>query len=1586
MIDPGNTRHHHPGTVSSSSSISSMAASEIHPHNSRINFDMPVSAPTTTDPPPQGNRIKRRPVNASLAAAAASAPTTPSRLPQPSTPDSLHNQPIATFTPPPMEHTPSISFMNSTPRRRPPPSSPSQNYHPLAASPVPPTLEPSPSSSFMSIPRRKPPAPHPGQRIEDVFQSARMPPSPSPRRPSLASVSSSAVNSDALALRREFHEKFSECDGKGIMDSGAIDELLEMVMTFSEFDDDSKTKYRSKSGDEKLQIIHKTYQVIEMQLQTHSGEFSPNLSSPDYYVAELQRLNRKMGEGRLRTATSSSALQGNGGLGSEKIGGGGGSGGGFLGNMARTFGASKAHKVSKDVLADLRVVSSHASGSWAFQFIERGGFTALFTLLHRVHEKEEESGKQKYVESEIAILRILQNLMRHNRGVRELLRLFTENTEDLDLLIYLLDHPSLLLAHTCAADFLLAILTLSEKPKGYNFIMLAFRTFKERSGEERMFSTFVTVLEDVVCSRGRWGTCVGASRTSDAVWGGAGTERRPTEGEIREFVRSCVTLVRYLIEMTPDLCMRICTRNQLLFAGFGRVIKQLRSWAPEEFCGIIKHLDDFEASAAEDMDEFSDGFETHVHIPEMSVDDPGEWIKLLSAFLKDDRDSMTALASIFHHLMIPVKTVDAISRARFYGMLDDVVAQVVLDRRGFYPDFTEMYGISTDRLMQDAVRSPPGKRKVSGELRELKRLRDRCTELDSERLSMQAARQEAESEWVRRIKDLEDALHMREATADHLKGKTIGEPPDSNKSTSSAANLSQPPPHAPPLVSCPPPLPPVANPAIPPPPPPPPALSAPGAPPLPPPPPPPPGSSVPPPPPPPDLSAPPPPPPPGLGAPPPPPLPAQIMVQQKVFPSVKLKNLQWEKLPDLVLGSTIWSRPISIEIGSANGKTPRALSPNDLEDTLDSLGIFRDVEHKFCAASQPILKQSGSSTSEDSVGSPSLGQRAKEQKAASPQTISIIDGKKAQNIMIMLERHKRGSIADIRRAVYTVDEETLTEPVVKQLIGFYPSKEEAAALKTHAGNPRVLRPAERFLLELLHIDSCEQRLQGILFKVSFAERSSQLERDGTALLSGLECVLQSEKFPRLLKIILALGNFINTGTNRGQVKGFRVDSINKLGDTKTSDGTSSLLHFVCGFVEEKFLPLLDFVKEFRDLERACGVSYVSLMEDLRDIKAGLSQLSLFVQSLKAKLPRRDSVADSAVDLRASGDHSPNHSSDKFLEVMEPFLETATKNFRKIQEMIAHCDRNYAELRSLYGEPKTSKRSPDEFLHVFQTFSQSFKNALEENHKEKQRRESEERRAKYQEERNALRQQRKEQQTQQRLMQPNLSVAEPNGDGEDASANDFLEALKRGCPVSIRDNMTSSKEDSGGDTRLKSSDGGIDSSPNLGRMRPARSILGLNSSEAEELGEKKQARSPAHSRAGSGALSRFTAKTRTVRKVSTNQVHELALHLLGNLTEDSPPANAITSGIISNGDPEPPTIESTETQDDSSDSLVPNESGTELTSSSGNESLIPPKAATISLLPPMLDSVKGSLFSPTLELDGDDGLLNAVLAAGVGNWS
>lgn len=64
-----------------------------------------------------------------------------------------------------------------------------------------------------------------------------------------------------------------------------------------------------------------------------------------------------------------------------------------------------------------------------------------------------------------------------------------------------------------------------------------------------------------------------------------------------------------------------------------------------------------------------------------------------------------------------------------------------------------------------------------------------------------------------------------------------------------------------------------------------------------------------------------------------------------------------------------------------------------------------------------------------------------------------------------------------------------------------------------------------------------------------------------------------------------VGNFLN-GTNfQGGAFGIRISSINKLVDTRASSNDTTLLHFLCTMVEEKFPSISDHL--INDLE-LCG--------------------------------------------------------------------------------------------------------------------------------------------------------------------------------------------------------------------------------------------------------------------------------------------------------------------------------------------------------------------------------------------------------------
>jgi hypothetical protein len=57
-------------------------------------------------------------------------------------------------------------------------------------------------------------------------------------------------------------------------------------------------------------------------------------------------------------------------------------------------------------------------------------------------------------------------------------------------------------------------------------------------------------------------------------------------------------------------------------------------------------------------------------------------------------------------------------------------------------------------------------------------------------------------------------------------------------------------------------------------------------------------------------------------------------------------------------------------------------------------------------------------------------------------------------------------------------------------------------------------------------------------------------------------LLSSPTLAAVLSVVLAAGNFLNHGSRLGAAAGFRLRSLNKLGDSRAADGRSTLLQLV----------------------------------------------------------------------------------------------------------------------------------------------------------------------------------------------------------------------------------------------------------------------------------------------------------------------------------------------------------------------------------------------------------------------------------------
>ena len=83
------------------------------------------------------------------------------------------------------------------------------------------------------------------------------------------------------------------------------------------------------------------------------------------------------------------------------------------------------------------------------------------------------------------------------------------------------------------------------------------------------------------------------------------------------------------------------------------------------------------------------------------------------------------------------------------------------------------------------------------------------------------------------------------------------------------------------------------------------------------------------------------------------------------------------------------------------------------------------------------------------------------------------------------------------------------------------------------------------------------------------ERIGDIRPHAEDVLFGCREVVSSQKLRKVLEVVLAFGNFMNRG-NRGNAFGFKLASLNRISDTKSStDKDMTLLHYLVKTLESK---------------------------------------------------------------------------------------------------------------------------------------------------------------------------------------------------------------------------------------------------------------------------------------------------------------------------------------------------------------------------------------------------------------------------------
>lgn len=107
------------------------------------------------------------------------------------------------------------------------------------------------------------------------------------------------------------------------------------------------------------------------------------------------------------------------------------------------------------------------------------------------------------------------------------------------------------------------------------------------------------------------------------------------------------------------------------------------------------------------------------------------------------------------------------------------------------------------------------------------------------------------------------------------------------------------------------------------------------------------------------------------------------------------------------------------------------------------------------------------------------------------------------------------------------------------------------------------------LIPTCRIPRYSQRLKSLYFMRTLDERVGDIKPHAEDVLFGCRELVSSQRLRKVLEIVLAFGNFMNRG-NRGNAFGFKLASLNKMTDTKSStDKDITLLHYLIKALELK---------------------------------------------------------------------------------------------------------------------------------------------------------------------------------------------------------------------------------------------------------------------------------------------------------------------------------------------------------------------------------------------------------------------------------
>ncbi|KAG6865861.1 hypothetical protein C0991_010942, partial [Blastosporella zonata] len=379
-----------------------------------------------------------------------------------------------------------------------------------------------------------------------------------------------------------------------------------------------------------------------------------------------------------------------------------------------------------------------------------------------------------------------------------------------------------------------------------------------------------------------------------------------------------------------------------------------------------------------------------------------------------------------------------------------------------------------------------------------------------------------------------------------------------------------------------------------------------------------------------------------------------------ITPSIKMKQLQWDKLPQQQVAKTLWS-------------TEKPEQEKEMLQKLQLDGVWMEMEEDF-KAKQLVINL-----------------MARQKRA---ELKSVLDPQTKKRVEILIQRVRKLQPEEIARKIQHFDQELCTQVFLSELKPVLPSPEQVGKLNVYRNaDPEELaglHPSDRLMVQLIQIDRLGPRIEGMLYKVAFDETWTLLDEGARKLSEAGRSLLDAKHLKELLSLILLIGNYMNGTGIKGGAFGFKVSSINKLVDTKSVNNTT-LLHFLERTVARQFPAMLTFLDELEKPAEAYRVNAQELRKGLSELREGIKRI-------------RQELGDHFADLSET---------DKYGKQMWSFVNKANAQLEDLVHDVNNAESTFIDAVSYYGEDVKNMTSSD-FYGIFKTFVTSYKKCQMEN--------------------------------------------------------------------------------------------------------------------------------------------------------------------------------------------------------------------------------------------------------------------------------